>query len=122
MTEVQARELGRLVKRARRKRGLTLRELDELTGVSYTWLGRLERGRMPTPAPSKLTTVAQALGIPPERIDRFTRGKLVNELPEIRTYLRAKYRLTPEEIRQVEDLFDQIRRQRRDQPGSELHD
>jgi transcriptional regulator with XRE-family HTH domain len=112
MTDEQARALGLLVKRARRNRGLTLRKLDELTGVSYAWLGKLEGGLMPAPAPSKLTAVAEALSIPLEQIDRLTRGKLSSDLPSIHTYFRAKYNLNPEEIRQIEDVFDQIRRNR----------
>ncbi|HEV3321397.1 MAG TPA: helix-turn-helix transcriptional regulator [Solirubrobacteraceae bacterium] len=121
MTEVQARELGRLVKQARRVRQLSLRALDELTGVSYGWLSRLERGQMIAPAPSKLTKVAEALGIAPERIDRITRGGISRDLPPIRTYFRAKYQLTPREITQIEEVFDQIRRSRHDHPDGEIH-
>jgi transcriptional regulator with XRE-family HTH domain len=114
MTEVQARELGRLFKQARRSKKLSLRGLDELSGVSYGWLSRLERGLMIAPAPSKLTKVAEVLGIAPERIDLITRGRVSRDLPPIRTYFRAKYQLTPEEIRQIEELFDRIRRDRPD--------
>jgi transcriptional regulator with XRE-family HTH domain len=114
MTEVQTRELGRLVKRARGIRRLSLRALDELTGVSYGWLSRLERGQMIAPAPSKLTKVAEALSIPPERIDRITRGRISRDLPPIRTYFRAKYQLSPQEITQIEEVFDRIRRSHRD--------
>ena len=114
MTEVQARELGRLFKQARRTRRLSLRAVDELTSVSYGWLSRLERGQMIAPAPSKLTKVAEALGIALERIDRITRGRISRDLPPIRTYFRAKYHLTPQEITQIEEVFDQIRRNRRD--------
>jgi transcriptional regulator with XRE-family HTH domain len=121
MTEVQARELGRLFKQARRTRKLSLRGLDELSGVSYGWLSRLERGRMITPAPSKLTRVAEVLGIAPERIDRITRGRVSRDLPTIRTYFRAKYQLTPQEITQIEELFDQIRRDRQ-HPDIEAED
>jgi transcriptional regulator with XRE-family HTH domain len=113
MTVEAARQLGRLVKQARRDRGLTLRQLDELTGVSYTWLARLEGGRMLAPAPSKLTKVAEALNLPSERIDLIMRGQIANDLPPIRTYFRAKYRLTSAEIAQIEDLFDQIQRDHR---------
>lgn len=122
MTEVQARELGRLVKRTRRAQGLSLRKLDELTGTSYGWLSRLEKGQMTAPAPSKLTKVAEVLGIPPERIDRITRGKVSSDLPAIRAYFRTKYKLDPQEIRQIEEVFDQIRRNRREHHGGELHD
>jgi transcriptional regulator with XRE-family HTH domain len=116
MTEVQARELGRLFKQARSARKLSLRAVDELSGVSYGWLRRLEGGGMSRPAPSKLTKVAEVLGIAPERIDRITRGQVSSELPPIRTYFRAKYQLTPREITQIEELFDQIRRQRHHAP------
>lgn len=122
MTEVQARELGKLIRRARTGRKLSLRAVDELTGVSYGWLSRLEKGLMVTPAPSKLTAVAQALDIPPERIDRITRGHVSRDLPPIRTYFRTKYQLSPEEITKIEDLFDQIRRGHRDHPNSQLPD
>jgi transcriptional regulator with XRE-family HTH domain len=122
MTEVQARELGRLVKQARRTRRLSLRALDELTGASYGWLGRLERGQMIAPAPSKLTKVAEVLSIAPERIDRITRGRISRDLPAIRTYFRTKYKLNPHEITQIEEVFDQIRRDRRERQGGEIHD
>lgn len=121
MTDVQARELGRLIKQARRSRKLSLRALDELTGASYGWLARLERGQMLAPAPSKLTRVAEALDIAPERIDRITRGQVSRDLPPIRTYFRAKYKLTPQEITKIEEVFDQIRRNRHDHTG-EIHD
>ena len=122
MTEAQARQVGRLIKQARRAQRLSLRKLDELSGVSYGWIGDLERGHMRSPAPSKLTKLAHVLGIPPERIDRITRGQVSRDLPAIRTYFRTKYKLDPQEIRQIEEVFDQIRRNRREHQGGELHD
>jgi transcriptional regulator with XRE-family HTH domain len=121
MTEAQAKQLGRLVKRARKAKKLSLRGVDELSIVSDHWLSRLERGLMKSPAPSKLTDVARVLGIPPERIDRITRGHVSSSLPPIRTYFRAKYQLTTEEIQQIEEVFDRVRRQRED-INEELHD
>ena len=84
MTEVQARELGRLFKQARRTRNLSLRALDEMSGVSYGWLSRLERGQMVAPAPSKLTRVAEVLGIAPERIDRTSDPAVMKDVPVAR--------------------------------------
>jgi len=117
MTEEKARQLGRLVKQARRAHGLTLRDLDGLTGVSYAWLGKLEGGRIPAPAPSKLTKVAEVLDLPPERIDQIMRGQVSRDLPPIRTYFRAKYNLKPEEIREIEGVFDRIQRSHHDHEG-----
>jgi len=118
MTEEEARQLGRLVKQARHAHGLSLRALDELTGVSYAWLGRLEGGRMPAPAPSKLTKVAEVLDLPPERIDQIMRGQVSRDLPPIRTYFRTKYRLSPKEITQIEGVFDRIQRSHHDNEGT----
>lgn len=114
MTEAEAKQLGRVFKQARLARKLSLRQLDELSGVSYGWIRRLESGIATEPAASKLTKLAQVLGISPERIDRITRGHVSSDLPPIRTYFRAKYQLTTEEIQQIEELFDQIRRSRPD--------
>jgi transcriptional regulator with XRE-family HTH domain len=114
MTEAQAKQLGQLFRRTRLTKKLSLRQLDELSGASYGWIRRLERGLAAEPSPSKLTAVARVLGIPPERIDRITRGHVSSSLPPIRTYFRAKYQLTTEEIQQIEEVFDRVRRQRED--------
>lgn len=112
MTKEEARELGKIVKRARRNRKLTLRAVGEASKVSYTWLGRLERGEMAAPAPSKLRRLADALSIAPEQIDRIVR--VSGDLPSIRTYLRTKYHLSSEEITKIEDVFDRVRREHPD--------
>jgi transcriptional regulator with XRE-family HTH domain len=114
MTEAQAKQLGRLVKRARKERKLSLRDVDERSSVSDHWLSRLERGLMKYPAANKLTDAARVLGIPPERIDQITRGQVSSSLPPIRTYFRAKYRLRTEQIQQIEEVFDRVRREHQD--------
>ena len=117
MTEAQARELGRLVKQARRSRGLSLRELDELTGVSYGWLSRLEGGLM-TRASTEQTDARWPRRSALHRADRPDHP---------RTGLRATYRRSaptfarsttsaPRRSAQIEELFDQIRRNRREHP------
>jgi transcriptional regulator with XRE-family HTH domain len=119
MTEEEAHELGRLVQQARKARELTLRALDELSGVTYRWIGRLERGEMRVPAPGMLTKIAEALDIAPEEIDRITGGQISHDLPPLGIYFRAKYRLTPKEIKKIEELFDQIRGSRLRTPEDE---
>lgn len=46
----------------RLKRGLTLQQLDELTGIDYRLLSEYERGKV-DPGASKLPAIATALGI-----------------------------------------------------------
>ena len=102
MTEDQARQLGRVIYRSRVSKGLSLRALEEATGISYSWITRLERGRFAAPAPERISLLAEVLDIAPERIDRLSRGRVSAALPSMRTYLRTKYDLTAAEIAKIE--------------------
>jgi transcriptional regulator with XRE-family HTH domain len=101
MTTAQAKQLGTLVAKARRRKGLSYRALATQLGVAYGWLSELEMGRFLDPAPDRLARLAEALDIAPARIDRITKGSMADSLPEVRTYFRAKYGLTPEQSEQI---------------------
>jgi transcriptional regulator with XRE-family HTH domain len=108
MNDLQAVRLGRLLAQARGNKNLSLRAVAELADVSYLWLSRVERGFFNDPAPERITRVAEALLVDPERIDRVTKGHLSNSLPGVRTYFRSKYDLTPAEIDQIEHTITEI--------------
>lgn len=111
MTEIQARQLGHVLSKARQKKGLSLRDVEDLTGIQYTWIARLEHGDFAAPASERLTRLAELLDIDPERIDRLTRGQVSAALPEVRTYLRTKYELSPEQINEIEAVVERVRRE-----------
>lgn len=102
MTPLQAKRLGALLATARKRKGLSYRALATQLGVALGWLAELEMGGFLDPSPDRLTRLAEALDIEPSRIDRITKGSMADSLPEVRTYFRAKYRLTPDEIKQIE--------------------
>ena len=52
----------------RRRRVLTLRELEEVSGVSYATVWRLESGRSTEARPSTIRKLARALGVEPEEL------------------------------------------------------
>jgi transcriptional regulator with XRE-family HTH domain len=110
MTQAQAKQLGRLIARARTRKNRSLRELAAELGVHSSWLGFLEQGRYLDPAPDRLARLAQVLDIAPARIDRITKGAVSEGLPDMRTYFRAKYDLTPEQAAQVERYVKRLRR------------
>jgi transcriptional regulator with XRE-family HTH domain len=119
MIREQANRIGRLFATARRNKGWSLRQLSNETGISHTWLLKLERGVYLTPAPELLIRVADALGVDPERIERIVKGQMADSLPGVRTYFRAKYDLSPEEIDKIERTVEDLRRdhERRDTPA-----
>ena len=109
MTSSQAKQLGVVIARARMKRGLSIRELATQLDVHASWVGFLEQGRYVDPAPDRLARIAELLDIDSARMDRLTRGAVAEGLPELGTYFRAKYDLTPEQIEQVERYVRRLR-------------
>ena len=58
--------LGKLLRDARRANGLTLRDVEERTGVSNAYLSQLEHGRIRQPSPVVLHQLSDAYKLPYE--------------------------------------------------------
>lgn len=58
------RRIGAMVRERREKRGLSLRQLEEKTGIAYNHIGRIERGKYNISIDS-LTRLGEALGFRP---------------------------------------------------------
>lgn len=58
-------QFGERLRRARRRQGMTLREVAEASKVSVAYLSDLERGVLKNPSLDKLTAIASALGVSP---------------------------------------------------------
>lgn len=116
MVKEQAQRIGRMIATARHNKGWSLRQLSNETGLSHTWLLKLERGEYVTPAPDRLIRVTDALGVDPERIERVVKGQMADSLPGVRTYFRAKYDLSQEDIDKIERTVEDLQRnhERRD--------
>lgn len=54
-------EIGQIIKELRISRGLTIRGLDRISGVSFTNIGKLERGEY-NPSVNVLNKLLEALG------------------------------------------------------------
>ena len=109
MTDKQAHKLGELIRRARNKKGLSLYALADLTGMDFSWLGRLERGLYASPSPVQLARLAEALDIDPARIDVVSHDHLADAMPTMRTYFRSKEKLSPAALDELERAVARIR-------------
>jgi hypothetical protein len=58
-----------------------------------------------------LARIGELLDIEPGRMDGLTQGAVSEGLPELGTYFRAKYDLTPEQIEHVQRYVRRLRRQ-----------
>lgn len=102
MTDEQLRELGQIIKAAREKKGLSLRQFATAVGINASNAMRLENGEVREPKAEVLAACTDVLGIKASRIDRVTSGYLSGGLIPSRTYMRARYDLTPEQTEHIE--------------------
>ena len=69
---------GKRLRQARKKRGLTLRQLAKEAGVNFTYLSKIENERVPyTPAAETIRDLARIL-----KVDSLEFLKLANKLPK----------------------------------------
>lgn len=100
-------ELGRRVREARLQRGMTLKQLDHLSGFSATHISEIERGKT-SPTIGALLRVAAALGKEPSY---FIEEEL---LPEIAVTARDQREAIPAEFGEGDVLTPGI-------PGGRMH-
>src|SRR6266702_8903233 len=100
-----AARLGAYVQRLRSGRSLTVRALAARAKVDYSWISRLERGRMNSPDARYLYRIARALDV--EVADMYLEAGFgdARGLPGFGPYLRAKYHLPQEAVAQLEAHF-----------------
>src|SRR5436309_8486078 len=63
LTQEQGKSLGAGLRTARELRKLSLREVEEATGISNAYLSQLENGKIKKPSPHFLHKLAQIYGI-----------------------------------------------------------
>lgn len=106
---------GDLLKKLRKNRGYSQRDLAASVGVDYTYLSKIENGVLPPPSDETIIRIAQALGIqtdelllaanrvPPDVTDLVTRSKSIPEL------LRITKDMSEDELRRLVDYADTFR-------------
>ncbi|MEM7092704.1 MAG: helix-turn-helix transcriptional regulator [Actinomycetota bacterium] len=100
MDEEHARQFGRFMARARADKGLTAKTLGQLTGVDASTIVRIENGKIASPRPETIASMAEALSLP--AADVFARAGYTSptELPDVTAYMRTRFKGLPEEAAQ----------------------
>lgn len=102
-------DLGPMVRRHRSERRLSLREASEESGVPFSTLSRIEKGRLPDLV--NFRRIVEWLGVPVDEF--FAPGASVEATPNvIAEHLKADPSLTPEAATKiagiVSDLYDNL--------------
>jgi transcriptional regulator with XRE-family HTH domain len=88
--ETQA-TLGTYLRAKREAAGLTLRELEQLTGISNGYLAKLENDQKDNPSAEKLQRLAEVLEVDASELLAFIGVEPSSSLPPARIYFRRKY-------------------------------
>lgn len=106
--KVDTSRLGDFIRRARERRGLSLRGLAAAASVDATWVMRLERGQYSSPDPWHLKAIANVLDVQMGDLFYMAGYQDGPHLPAFAPYLRARYDLPAQAIRQLEAHFELI--------------
>lgn len=104
--------LGSYLRRAREHHRLTLRNVEQMTGVPRDSLSRLENDRTERPDPAVLHKLADAYQLDVADLFAFVGITPTGTLPSLAPYLRVRYgHLPPEAIaeatRRLQDVLDE---------------
>ncbi len=121
---MSAKELGKELQELRKAkeiegRKVSLRDVEEATGVKNAYLSLLERGEIAQPSPQKLHTLAEYYGVPYERlmyaagylVEREKKGTGVEMPMPVEAYFMAA-KLDQEEWKQLADFHDKFLRKK----------
>ncbi len=111
-----ATPLGDLLRGERNRHGLTLRRVEEKTGVHNAHLSQIEKGAITRPAPNILFTLASLYDLHYEQLLQLA-GHLEPDDGDAHRSLRgaalyALEELTPEEQSQVLEYMSDLKRER----------
>jgi transcriptional regulator with XRE-family HTH domain len=98
-------KLGEYLRAQRETVGTSQRQLAGRIGVHHSYLARLEAGDAAQPAPAILHRLAEALDLDPEDLFALAGHIVPHELPSFAPYLRAKYDITDQAAREMDDYF-----------------
>lgn len=100
--------MGRLLRAARAQRGISMFELARRTGINRSTLTRIEAGETTQPSTETLNAIAPQLGLDPEDLYDARWRDNGKPLPSERTYFRSKYRLSDEQLAELESAVARI--------------
>lgn len=65
----------------RRAAGISQRELAERTGLDFSYISKMENGRLPPPAADTIVLICKVLGVPAEELLALT-GKIPSDVQQ----------------------------------------
>ena len=104
MTHEMRTSVGEMIRDRRIAMALSIGQAAAAAHVDPRWISRLERGMYQNPDARSLNRIAKVLDL--ETSDLFVAAHFSDGLPSLVPYLRSRYDLPPEAVRQLKAHFD----------------
>jgi transcriptional regulator with XRE-family HTH domain len=105
--------LGETLQAARVAKGLSARKLAETSGLTHSFISKLESATYDSVSPDSLMALARALDLAPEDLFTLAGFRLPDALPSFGPYLRARYgeELPPGARAALTEVFETLKKQ-----------
>ncbi len=108
MDQIRAQQFGQYIQDERKQVRLSARGLCRAAGIDIATLVRLEQGKLKSPRPTTLTSLADALGLPHADVFAMAGYSVPYDLPSLTAFLRSKYTALPEyAVAEIDNYFQQ---------------
>lgn len=109
MTQDQMHRFAAYMTRLRKEQKLSIRGLADKAGMDSGALTRIEQGKVHTPRPETLRSLASALQVPLADLFLAAGYAIPYDLPSMTPYLQARYGHLPEEtLAAANDYFTRL--------------
>ena len=104
-------EFGELLKRLRKDKKISQRQLAELVGIDFTYISKIENGMMEPPAEDKIIKIADVFGEDPDELLIAAKKvpshfqKVITENENIPVFLRRAPDLSPGQWEQIKRII-----------------
>lgn len=115
----QTNPFGERLRALRLERMINQRDLAASAGIDFTYLSKIENGRMPPPAADTIVRLASALEIDPDELLLLARKvpgdiqPMITRSPALPAFLRSISDLSDEELKDLSSLAQQVRNKRK---------
>ena len=99
-------ELGEMIRDARRRAGLSQRQVAEIVGADHAYISLIEKGTRRNPSAELLQRLADALALDINELLSHIGLKTSNVLPAPRIYYRRKYGVGEKEAEDIVQLVE----------------
>jgi transcriptional regulator with XRE-family HTH domain len=114
-----ANAFGERLRTLRLDRTINQRDLAAQASIDFTYLSKIENGRMPPPAADTIVRLAGALGVDPDELLLLARKvpgdiqPMLTRSPALPAFLRSIQDLSDDELRELSSLAQQVRDKRK---------